>query len=118
MPEIQSPVRSLGSTGANSRSRGSIAKSWPANVRATLAVVVHGMVNPPRPSDCAPGIKAWTAAASAGGAMMRVVPVSTMPAVFDRMLVDVPNLIDWSIPKKSEAGDVLVIGLQTDDQLS
>ena len=47
---------------------------------------------------------------------MRVVPVSTMPAVFDRMLVDVPNLIDWSIPKKSEAGDVLVIGLQTDNQ--
>ena len=49
---------------------------------------------------------------------MRVVPVSTMPAVFDRMLVDVPNLIDWSIPKKSEAGDVLVIGLQTDNQFS
>ena len=38
---MQSPVRSLGSTGAKSRSRGSIAKSWPANVRATLAVVVH-----------------------------------------------------------------------------
>ena len=44
---------------------------------------------------------------------MRVVPVSTMPAVEDRMFVDVPYLMDWSMPKKSEAGDVRVRGLQS-----
>ena len=43
---------------------------------------------------------------------MSVVPVSTMPAVEDRILVDVPYLMDWSMPKKSEAGDVCVRGLQ------
>ena len=50
---------------------------------------------------------------------MSVVPVSTMPAVEDRMFVDVPYLMDWSMPKKSEAGDVRVRGLQAaDSQMS
>ena len=42
---------------------------------------------------------------------MSVVPVSTMPAVEDRMFVDAPYLMDWLMPKNSEAGDVRVIGL-------
>ena len=42
---------------------------------------------------------------------VRVVPVSTMPAVVERMLVDVPYVMDWSMPKNSDAGDVRVRGL-------
>ena len=40
-----------------------------------------------------------------------VVPVSTMPAVLERIDVDVPYLIDWLMPKNSDAGDVRVSGL-------
>ena len=43
---------------------------------------------------------------------MSVVPVSTMPAVLERIDVDVPYLIDWLMPKNREEGDVLVIGLK------
>ena len=41
---------------------------------------------------------------------VRVVPVSTMPAVVDKIEVE-PNVTDWSIPQNSDAGDVLVMGL-------
>lgn len=74
IPDTQSPVGSLASTGWNAMSRGSMANEVPPNVRATLAVDVHGMVKPPCPSDCAPGIRLWTAVASAGGATIKVVP--------------------------------------------
>lgn len=57
-------------------SLGSIAKEVLPNVRATLSVVVQGTMKPPCPSDLAPVINLCTAAASAAGAMMRVVPVS------------------------------------------
>ena len=40
-----------------------------------------------------------------------VVPVSTMPAVLDKMFVDEPYLIDWSMPQKKLEGEVGVIGL-------
>jgi len=40
----------------------------------------------------------------------REVPVSTIPAVVDKIVV-LPYLIDWSIPQNWLAGDVLVIGL-------
>ena len=74
MPETQLvPVLSAA---AKIKSRGSIANDAPPNESATLVVVSHGMTKPPWPSDCAPGIAAWTAAASAGGATMSVVPVS------------------------------------------
>lgn len=73
MPETQVPWRSAVS-GRNVRSAVLIAKDWLANVRATEAVVVQGTVKPPCPSDAAPGIAAWTAAASAAGATMSVVP--------------------------------------------
>lgn len=43
---------------------------------------------------------------------VRVVPVSTMPAVLDRMFVFVPKRIDWLMPQNSDAGDVRVSGLQ------
>ena len=42
---------------------------------------------------------------------VRVVPVSTMPAVLVRIDVEVPYVIDWSMPKNSDAGEVEVIGL-------
>lgn len=42
---------------------------------------------------------------------IRVVPVSTMPAVVERMVVEVPKRIDWLIPQNSLAGDVEVMGL-------
>ena len=41
----------------------------------------------------------------------RVVPVSTIPAVWARIEVE-PKLIDWSMPQNSFAGEVLVIGLE------
>ena len=41
-----------------------------------------------------------------------VVPVSTIPAVSERMFVDEPYRIDWSMPKNSDAGNVSVIGLR------
>jgi hypothetical protein len=41
-----------------------------------------------------------------------VVPVSTIPAVVERMVV-VPYLMDWSIPQYSLAGDVVVAGLSS-----
>lgn len=47
IPETQSPVRSLGSTGVNKRSSGWISKVCPEKVNATEAVDVQGMVNPP-----------------------------------------------------------------------
>ena len=40
-----------------------------------------------------------------------MVPVSTMPAVLVRIDVEVPYVIDWSMPKNSDAGEVEVIGL-------
>lgn len=40
-----------------------------------------------------------------------VVPVSTMPAVLDRILVDAPKRIAWLMPQNSDAGDVRVSGL-------
>lgn len=40
---------------------------------------------------------------------MKVVPVSTIPAVDDRMVVP-PYEIDWLIPQNSEAGYVVVSG--------
>ncbi len=42
-----------------------------------------------------------------------MVPVSTMPAVLDRMFVFVPKRIAWLMPQNSDAGDVRVSGLQT-----
>ena len=41
----------------------------------------------------------------------RVVPVSTIPAVWARIEVE-PKLTDWSMPQNSFAGEVLVIGLE------
>ena len=43
--------------------------------------------------------------------IVAVVPVSTMPAVVERMVVLAPYRIDWSIPQNSEAGEVVVRGL-------
>ena len=40
-----------------------------------------------------------------------VVPVSTIPDAFDRICVEVPYRIDWSIPQNEDAGSVRVIGL-------
>ena len=76
MPDTQSPVGSFGSTGVKSKSTGLIANCEPPKPSATLVLLVHGIVYPPCPSLCAPGIAAWTASASAWGAMMSVVPVS------------------------------------------
>ena len=74
MPETQFvPVLSAA---AKMRSSGLIANDVPPNSSATLEFVSHGMMNPPWPSDCAPGMSACTAAASALGATMSVVPVS------------------------------------------
>ncbi len=42
---------------------------------------------------------------------MSVVPVSTMPAVLDKIDVDVPYLMDSLMPQNSDAGEVRVIGL-------
>ena len=39
---------------------------------------------------------------------VRVVPVSTIPAVLERIGVDAPYLIDWSIPQNCSAGTVVV----------
>ena len=78
MPDTQSPVGSLGSTGEKAMSRGSMANDWPPNVRATEPLKVQGTVNPPWPSDWEPSIWSWTVAASLGGAMISVVPVSTI----------------------------------------
>ena len=44
---------------------------------------------------------------------MRVVPVSTIPAVVDRMVVEVPYVMDSSIPQNSLAGAVPVTGLSS-----
>jgi hypothetical protein len=42
---------------------------------------------------------------------IRVVPVSTMPAVVVRMVVEVPYRMDWSIPQNLLEGKVVVRGL-------
>ena len=42
---------------------------------------------------------------------VRVVPVSTIPAVVERIVWLVPYTTDWSIPQNSDAGEVLVRGL-------
>jgi hypothetical protein len=42
---------------------------------------------------------------------MRVVPVSTMPAVVAKIGVEAPYLMDWFMPQNREEGDVAVIGL-------
>ncbi len=47
----------------------------------------------------------------------RVVPVSTMPAVLDRIEVEAPYRIDWLIPQNSLAGNVVVMGLDIEYQL-
>jgi hypothetical protein len=44
---------------------------------------------------------------------MRVLPVSTMPAVFVRMGVEVPYRMDWSIPQDWSEGLVVVMGLSS-----
>jgi len=75
MPEMQSPLRSF-VAGAKSRSRGSMVKVWLPNFIATDVEVVHGIKKLPSPLDLAPGICEWRAMASAGGAMISVVPVS------------------------------------------
>lgn len=48
---------------------------------------------------------------------MRVVPVSTIPAVLDRMVVE-PYLIDWLMPQYSLAGEVEVMGLSVNNPMS
>lgn len=47
-----------------------------------------------------------------------MVPVSTIPAVVDKMLVEVPYWTDWLMPQNSLAGEVLVIPLRSKSQLS
>jgi len=44
---------------------------------------------------------------------MRVVAVSTIPAVVDRMVVEAPYRMDSSIPQNSLAGKVVVPGLSS-----
>jgi len=41
---------------------------------------------------------------------IRVVPVSTIPAVVGRIVV-LPYLMDWSMPQELEAGAVVVLGV-------
>ena len=78
MAETQSPVELLASTGAKAKSLRSIAKDLPPKFSAILAFVVQGTRKPPCPSDFAPWMPWWTFAASAAGARMSVVPVSSI----------------------------------------
>ena len=57
---------------------------------------------------------AFTYASKALVAMrIKVVPVSTMPAVVSRIVVfEDPYVIDWSMPQNSLAGEVVVSGLR------
>lgn len=74
IPETQDPCGFEGSTGWTAISLGSILNEIPANVRATVALPVQGMVKPPWPSDCEPGMRLCIAVASAGGTTSNVVP--------------------------------------------
>ncbi len=44
---------------------------------------------------------------------MRVVPVSTIPAVVERMVVEAPYRMDSSIPQNKLEGKVVVGGLSS-----
>lgn len=76
IPDTQSPLGLLGLRGWTAISWGSIENDIPPKMRAIVDWVLHGTVNPPWPSDLAPGICLWTVLASAGGATIKVVPGS------------------------------------------
>ena len=91
-----------------------VRRSRPTLRSATAPVALWYLVNASTPhvSHTARRTATETGKEDVPDAMrVSVVPVSTMPAVRDRMLVDAPYLIDWSMPTNSFAGAVEVIGL-------